>query len=154
MLGIDELCQQIRKVLPHSEQRNDEPINVISADDRESWAAVYRRLESAVFISQHRVQMYKSLESSPEAIRSYENALFVIGLDESTRPEGAFTVRDETMRQALYGGGTEQNTVNRWFDKTLQFFVNPDGNGGLTYEHTPAEGPPLARLLDYVIDQL
>lgn len=77
-----------------------------------------------------------------------------MGLDDSTKPEGSFTIRDETMRQALYGGGTEQNTVNRWFDKTLQFFVNEDGNGGMTYEHTPAEGPPLARLLDYVLDQL
>ncbi|KAH7719844.1 Acyltransferase ChoActase/COT/CPT [Aphelenchoides avenae] len=137
MLGIDELSRLIRRILPHSEQRNDEPINIISADERDTWAAVYRRLE----------------KSSPEAIRSYENALFIMGLDDSTKPEGSFTIRDETMRQALYGGGTEQNTVNRWFDKTLQFFVNEDGNGGMTYEHTPAEGPPLARLLDYVLDQ-
>jgi len=31
--------------------------------------------------------------------------------------------------------------------------LNPDGYGGITYEHTPAEGPPLAMLLDFVCDQ-
>jgi hypothetical protein len=38
------------------------------------------------------------------------------------------------MAMALHGGGAEQNTKNRWFDKTLQFYVNTAGWAGMTYE--------------------
>ena len=36
----------------------------------------------------------------------------------------------------------------------LQFTVSPNGYAGLTYEHTPAEGPAVASLMDYVMDKL
>lgn len=32
-----------------------------------------------------------------------------------------------------------------------QFIVGEDGTCGLVYEHSPAEGPPIVFLIDYVV---
>jgi len=39
-------------------------------------------------------------------------------------------------------------------DKTIQLVVNPNGNVGFTYEHSPAEGQPIAMMMDYVVKKL
>lgn len=33
-----------------------------------------------------------------------------------------------------------------------QFIIGKKGAVGLTYEHTPAEGPPIANLMDHIMD--
>lgn len=32
-----------------------------------------------------------------------------------------------------------------------QFIIGEDGSCGLTYEHAPAEGPPIVFLIDHVV---
>ncbi|KAI6241907.1 Carnitine O-acetyltransferase [Aphelenchoides fujianensis] len=134
-LGVQQLKDLLRaEVLPKSHERNNEPINLVSGVGREEWAAVYKRLE----------------ESNPQLTEHYIDALFVLGLDRtfSNRPG---TGRQETlMHQALLGGGPRENAINRWFDKTVQLFLNTNGDIGCTYEHTPAEGPPVANMLDFI----
>lgn len=34
----------------------------------------------------------------------------------------------------------------------MQFCIGENGMSGLTYEHSPAEGPPVAALMDFVMD--
>ena len=51
----------------------------------------------------------------------------------------------------LHGGGTSSNTANRWFDKTLQVILGPDGYCGLNYEHSVAEGGMVTALVDYAL---
>lgn len=55
-----------------------------------------------------------------------------------------FTVvnRDESnlAHQMIHGGGSQYNSANRWFDKTVQLVVSGDGACGLCYEHSMAEG--------------
>lgn len=36
----------------------------------------------------------------------------------------------------------------------FQFIVGQDGTVGLTYEHSPSEGQPVAVMSDYVIDYM
>jgi carnitine O-acetyltransferase len=69
-------------------------------------------------------------------------------------PLAGYTDRDEQALQALQGGGTRKNSANRWFDKTIQFVIGFDGYISTAYEHSPAEGPPVANLMDYICDQL
>lgn len=52
----------------------------------------------------------------------------------------------------LHGGGTKHNTANRWFDKTLQLIIGPDGFSGINYEHSLAEGGIVTALVDYALD--
>lgn len=53
--------------------------------------------------------------------------------------------------QLIHGGGSKSNSGNRWFDKTLQVIVNRNGVNGITYEHSPAEGQPIAVLTDFIL---
>ena len=53
--------------------------------------------------------------------------------------------------QMLHGGGSAHNGGNRWYDKTMQFVVSRDGNCGLNYEHSPAEGIAVIRLIEHIL---
>ena len=52
----------------------------------------------------------------------------------------------------LHGGGSHVNSCNRWFDKTIQFVVNPDGAVGVNYEHSPADGFPFIAIIDHAMN--
>lgn len=58
--------------------------------------------------------------------------------------------RDETnlSHQMLHGGGSTQNSANRWFDKTIQLVISGDGACGLCYEHSNAEGIAVIQLAE------
>ncbi|KAI1724404.1 choline/Carnitine o-acyltransferase domain-containing protein [Ditylenchus destructor] len=134
-LSVAQLQSQLQKIIAESESVNAFPINICSSDERDKWAQVYDRVKN----------------NNRQSIISVENALFVVALDRTDGRSSPSTA--DNMAQAIHGGGSGQNTINRWFDKTLQLYVNINGSAGLTYEHTPAEGPPLAMLLDFVCDQ-
>ena len=51
-----------------------------------------------------------------------------------------------------HGGGSHANSCNRWFDKTIQFIVGPDGAVGVNYEHCSAEGPPILAIIDHAMN--
>ena len=47
ILGTEALAEQLREfVIPNSRTRNPNPVNLVSSDERDTWAAVYQRLES------------------------------------------------------------------------------------------------------------
>ena len=68
-------------------------------------------------------------------------------------PGPALDVNRQTAAalQCVHGGGAAYNSANRWFDKCIQFVVGCEGNVGITYEHSPAEGVPVARMMDYLV---
>ncbi|KAE9553994.1 hypothetical protein FO519_002811 [Halicephalobus sp. NKZ332] len=139
VLGVDAIAAQIRDyVVPMSEIRINRPVNLVSSDGRDEWADVYGRLK----------------KKNPKSIESYEKALFVLCLDSQVEQHSDRTRVEEQMRQMLTGGGSDENGINRWFDKTIQMNVGFDGYSGITYEHTPAEGPPIANLMDNVCTDL
>ncbi len=50
----------------------------------------------------------------------------------------------------LHGLGSENNSGNRWFDKTMQFIVAEDGVCGVNYEHSAAEGIVVVELSEHL----
>ncbi|KAJ1368274.1 hypothetical protein KIN20_029372 [Parelaphostrongylus tenuis] len=46
------------------------------------------------------------------------------------------------------------NGCNRCDDKTVQFLIGKNGFVGVNYEHTPAEGPPIATMTDFICDRI
>merc|ERR1719500_1681261 len=65
-----------------------------------------------------------------------------------------FAANDDLSKSALvslHGGGSPHAGANRWHDKTLQIYVAESGECGMTYEHSPAEGPPLMILTDHIL---
>uniref|UniRef100_A0A914QN05 Choline/carnitine acyltransferase domain-containing protein n=1 Tax=Panagrolaimus davidi TaxID=227884 RepID=A0A914QN05_9BILA len=140
ILGTEALEKQFRDfVIPNSQTRNPAPVNLVSSDERDAWAAVYQRLE----------------KKHPELIKSYENALFILCLDSPISHDSSDRSRaEEQMRQMLTGGGADENGINRWFDKTVQLNIGYSGACGVTYEHTPAEGPPIATFIENICEAL
>jgi hypothetical protein len=52
--------------------------------------------------------------------------------------------------QMLHGCNSENNSGNRWFDKTMQFIISEDGECGINYEHSPAEGIVVIELSEHL----
>ncbi|CAI4221379.1 unnamed protein product [Auanema sp. JU1783] len=139
-LSLAALKQQFAAIVENSKEKAEYPIGVVSSDGRDRWAATYRNL--------------KKNRQNEENLNLIEEGLFVVCLDQGTDPLRGYSEKDEQARQVLHGGGVNNNSGNRWFDKTIQFVIGSNGLCGMTYEHTPAEGPPVAALMDYVCDQI
>lgn len=114
------------------------PIGALTAQHRDQLAVAYELLR-------------KTNKRSVEAI---ERALFLVCLDRAVafQPDDEQTRYNVGSHQLIHGGGCAQNSANRWFDKTLQLVVNENGLTGLNYEHSPAEGQPVAVLSDAIIE--
>lgn len=56
--------------------------------------------------------------------------------------------------QMLHGCNSENNSGNRWFDKTMQFIISEDGYCGINYEHSPAEGIVVIELSEHLFRYL
>lgn len=88
-----------------------------------------------------------------KSIDSISKALFIVCLDEAV-PLNKSDEKNIASHQLIHGGGSTQNSANRWFNKTIQFIINENGLNGLNYEHSPAEGQPIAVLADYINTQV
>lgn len=88
------------------------------------------------------------------SVEAIEESLFVVCLDQEipvSDPNEDFNL---ASHQLIHGGGSQQNSGNRWFNKTLQIIVNRNGMNGINYEHSPAEGQPVAVLTDSILKHL
>lgn len=55
-------------------------------------------------------------------------------------------------KQLIHGFGSKNNGGNRWYDKTVNFVISEDGVVGMLYEHSPAEGQPIAVMADFIVN--
>lgn len=91
---------------------------------------------------------------NPKSIKSIVESDFVVSLDHVSNESDFERDWSENMgRQILHADA--DNIGNRWFDKTLQLIVVMNQTGerivgsGLCYEHTPAEGPPIVKMMEH-----
>ncbi|VDM58396.1 unnamed protein product [Angiostrongylus costaricensis] len=115
-------------------------VGIISSDNRDNWSEVYEQL--------------KAHPTNSVNLSCIEDALFAVCLDQEFKPSEGYQEKDEMARQCLHGGGVKSNACNRWYDKTLQFLIGKNGFVGINYEHTPAEGPPIATMTDFICDKI
>lgn len=123
----------VLKLLGHIYQdflgRDELPLNekipLLTSDKRSEWFKARQLL----------------VEDNLSNLETIETSLFAVCLDQS--PQNV-TDKDRShkdmFRQMLTGGGWKYNGANRWFDKTVQIVVSPDGVNGMCYEHTASEG--------------
>lgn len=108
-------------------------------------------------------------EQNRRNIEVIEQSLILLCLDENLPPSfnargfvGATPSyhtandRDETnmAHEMIHGGGSECNSSNRWFDKTMQIIVCNDGSWGLCYEHSTSEGIAVVQLLEKILNKI
>lgn len=139
VLSIGQLKNEIMtNIIPKSDDCNRHPIAVVSSDERGIWADVYGKLR----------------EKNMDRIHTIEDSLFAVCLDQKmTHIDGSNDIDIQTI-QCLHGGGCHNNSINRWFDKTLQFIVGMDGYCGLTLEQSPTEGLLAVNLVDFICDEM
>ncbi|XP_071441839.1 carnitine O-acetyltransferase-like [Hetaerina americana] len=116
------------------------PIGVLTAENRDTWGKVYKELLED--------------KENKESLDEIKNSLFLLCLDGPNPDLGNLNFQTKAALQMVHGNGSQGNAGNRWFDKTVQFVVGHHGEVGLTYEHSPAEGPPIANLMDHIVEYI
>ncbi|KAL9891816.1 choline acetyltransferase isoform 2-T2 [Glossina fuscipes fuscipes] len=156
-LSESEMASQILYILSDAPclSTKPPPLGLLTAEPRSQWA-------------QDRTTILLS-ERNQRNIELLETALIVLCLDEPLPldfnarnfPGATPSVhyagqRDETnmAHQMIHGGGSEYNTGNRWFDKTMQIIVCTDGTWGLCYEHSTSEGIAVVQLLEKIYKKI
>ncbi|XP_037828590.1 LOW QUALITY PROTEIN: carnitine O-acetyltransferase-like [Lucilia sericata] len=134
ILNAKVLSQQLQQIA-NSEKQNGLPIGLLSTDSRDNWAAAY-------------AELMKSSQNA-QSVKAIQQSLFTVSLDENV-PFNKDSVYNVLGLQLIHGGGSSKNSANRWMDKTIQVVVNPNGMSGFCYEHSPAEGQPIAMMTDYI----
>ncbi|KAI8427768.1 hypothetical protein MSG28_002190 [Choristoneura fumiferana] len=141
ILNEDQIVQQLHKVIDMSKTPAQAGIGILTSENRNAWSKAY--------------DMLIKDKQNKESLSDVQSSLVVLCLD---APVGLWKAADKNARQniaaaqTIHGGGSNCNGGNRWFDKTVQFVVGADGVTGLTYEHSPAEGQPIAVLTDFLIN--
>ncbi|XP_062535278.1 choline O-acetyltransferase [Armigeres subalbatus] len=156
-LNEDEIASQVLHVL------NDAPclskkaarIGLLTTEPRPRWAKDRKLLLLE--------------DQNARNIELIEQALVLICIDEpipltfnargfNGSPAGAHYCggRDESnmAQEMIHGGGSEYNSGNRWFDKTMQLIICNDGTWGLCYEHSPSEGIAVVQLLEGIYKKI
>ncbi|XP_066580830.1 carnitine O-acetyltransferase b [Amia ocellicauda] len=137
-LTVGQIHSQLQRIRAQSWKTDKEPMGILTSQHRNTWGQAYNRL------LRDRINR--------DSVRAIERALFGVCLDAPVMrvSEGRYSSR--MAAQVLHGGGTYSNSGNRWFDKTLQFIVGEDGSCGVLYEQAIAEGPPIATIVDHVLE--
>ncbi|XP_019640774.1 PREDICTED: carnitine O-acetyltransferase-like [Branchiostoma belcheri] len=134
-LSADLIHAQLQRVVCQSKHPSV-PVGILTTGDRDTWGRVYKALRKD--------------KANKLCLEAVNRSIFMLCLDQETaRGQDRWT---SMGHQLMHGGGSQQNSGNRWFDKTLQFTVGTDGAVGIVYEHSPAEGPPIIALLDHMLD--
>ncbi|TKS84081.1 Carnitine O-acetyltransferase [Collichthys lucidus] len=137
-LTADQLYIQLERICSASLQSHVEPVGILTTQHRDSWGKAY-------------VNLIKD-KTNKESVSAIQRSIFLLCLDGAMPRVSNDMYRSCAAVQMLHGGGSQWNSGNRWFDKTLQFIVGEDGTCGANYEHAPAEGPPIVALIDHVVE--
>ncbi|XP_072176698.1 carnitine O-acetyltransferase-like [Diadema setosum] len=111
------------------------PVGILTSEHRNTWGKIYKKM--------------KKDRINKASFEKIKRSLFLVSLDQDDKPGVDVNALSCRGRQSLYGGGSHISSGNRWFDKTLQFWVGRSGYMGMTYEHCTAEGPPIVALVDH-----
>lgn len=141
-LETEELFQGLWTIGQHAQTvppiEMHERVAVLTSQDRRKWGEV-------------RAHLVKD-EGNKAALEELESCLFLVCLDDDTQnPTDQERSLHSRFRQMLSGNGPFLNGTNRWFDKTMQLIASSDGNVGMCYEHSVAEGVAVVNVIEDVV---
>lgn len=139
ILGESQLIDEIRNCIREASKFKNAPkVGILTSDNRDNWATAYSELTKN--------------DNNRKQVEEIQKSLFVVCIDrENPQIQDSVTTG---CHQLITGCGSRFNSGNRWYDKTVQFIIGTSGVTGLTYEHSPAEGQPIAVLTDYIVKYL
>ena len=133
-LTLPELAAALCAVVRAADAAGDAtlPLGALTSGKRDAWAAARQLLCQSA--------------SNAQAFLAVERAALMVCLDSACPADVGEAGAGGRARQMWHGDG-----VNRFYDKTLQFIVLPDGHAGFLGEHALADGAPTLRLCSEVI---
>ncbi|XP_039278604.1 carnitine O-acetyltransferase isoform X2 [Nilaparvata lugens] len=139
-VGTKQLARNLKRIFELS-RKPAPPIGILTSNNRDDWA--------------DDVKLLKGHEENWRSLDTIADSLFVLCFD-SQLPPAPVQFHDMNLAASLcmHGGGSRYNGGNRWYDKTIQFIIGDEGHVGLTYEHSPAEGVAIARMMDHIVDKI
>ncbi|TNN13752.1 Choline O-acetyltransferase [Schistosoma japonicum] len=168
-LSEEDIYNQLRRVTQfaeesvagESEMEVQPKVGALTALPRNKWAEVYQRLSQ----DSENQDNLKVIAKSMFVLCLDKPIIPVEELDETTDINGYLNdindynnlnKRDDVSLalQLLHGMGSSFNAANRWYDKTMQFIISRDGNCGLNYEHSVAEGIAVVRLIEHILQYM
>ncbi|KRT83273.1 hypothetical protein AMK59_3062, partial [Oryctes borbonicus] len=139
VISEKQLFAQLERVLEES-QTAAPPIGILTTDHRDNWGKSY--------------QLLTQDPNNKKSVGEIQKSLFLVCLDGPMPIYNKENRQTTASRQLIHGGGYAGNAGNRWYDKTIQFVIGQDGIVGLTYEHSPSEGQPIAVMTDYLVEYI
>lgn len=104
ILNAQILADQL-KLIAEKETSFGPPIGILSTDHRDNWAKAY--------------QLLSQFDSNCKSLKCIQSSLFTVSLDQCVD----YTEKNKynvISHQLIHGGGSKQNSANRWMDKTIQ----------------------------------
>ncbi|XP_002163219.3 carnitine O-acetyltransferase isoform X1 [Hydra vulgaris] len=141
-LSETHLIQQLFHITSMSLEKDECSVGVLTTQDRNTWAQIWKLLATDSI--------------NKENVDCIVNSICLICLDQpvSVEPTQYKYEFSNLIGQMVHGGGTHENSMNRWFDKVCQLIVNRNGMVGLCYEHSAAEGSIVMALCNHVLDMI
>jgi choline O-acetyltransferase len=156
-LSEDEIFSQLLYILSDAPCLPSVPpmIGLLTAEPRRVWA----KDREILLLDESNCHNIELIEKSlvnlclDETLPLAFNARGFVGATPSAHMAGD---RDETnmAHEMIHGGGSECNSANRWFDKTMQIVICNDGSWGLCYEHSSSEGVAVVQLLEKIVNKI
>lgn len=92
------------------------------------------------------MQAYKEIsKDNGKSLEMINNSILAVSLEDYTSPCNV----DERAKLMFCG----RAGMNRWFDKSLNFVILPNGVGGCNGEHSPCDAVVPSRMVDYIIQK-
>uniref|UniRef100_A0A3Q4G080 Carnitine O-acetyltransferase a n=1 Tax=Neolamprologus brichardi TaxID=32507 RepID=A0A3Q4G080_NEOBR len=135
-LTVHQLCVQLERICSSSLETSTEPVGILTSLNRDSWSKCYDRL----------------IQNKPnkEALSAIQRSICVVCLDKAMPQVPDDMYSRGNVLQVVHGGGSQWNSANRWFDKSVQFIIGEDGGLGNNVSHSCADGTIGMALTDYV----
>ena len=154
---VEDVEQRISRTTPHDvdesisgpgpagAEGDGEGVGVLTADERDRWAVNREHLLAI------------DPETNGSTLRSIERSLFAVSIDTSILPlpfghpppisGGSTPAWVDALARNVCGAG--RGAQNRWFDKSMNLVVEPNGRAGINGEHSPVDALIPSIIADY-----
>ncbi|XP_059181798.1 carnitine O-acetyltransferase-like isoform X2 [Centropristis striata] len=139
-LTADQLYVQLQKICISSPQTNTEPVGILTTENRDLWSKTYSNLMQD--------------ETNKESLQAIKSSLFTVCLDQATPEVSEDMYHSSAVLHGIHGGGSQLNSGNRWFDKSMQLYVGAKGTCGMTFPFAAVDGMVVVATGDFIAEYL
>ena len=132
VLPSNEIARSLQNILEEPVDTESVALGSLTTLDRDTWA-------------EGRETILSTSSANAASLRDIDSALFAVCLEHEQPDE---SVPGSKNRLLLHGNGR-----NRWFDKSFQLVVLPDGTSAVNFEHSWGDGIAVLRFFEEVFDE-